>query len=272
MQFSLNKIESEVTVLLATYELIDSIANKALLDLGSGCKTEVRFKSDIHARFFNLALVDLLSLTDKDGPVPQRTYLQALGEIAANPSFGTASVQGLSTAITVFRTWLLTEITVKGMWLPSINLGLDLKIQRIDAVKIAGNICKHNVLKSVRTLRSFQTILASNNVEVDLKHALQTMDELYEWLHTDKFIALGNAIVEFINNIRWGIHDYLQPEYQRSRVTHSDGIGYHYTYPDDVKDELAQSNYWALMNKVRSQPYLQRFEVPEFWKNRVDDL
>jgi hypothetical protein len=47
---------------------------------------------------------------------------------------------------------------------------------------------------------------------------------------------------------------------------------YRYTYPAEVNDELARANYWELMNKVRSAPYLQRFEVPEFWKGPVDDF
>ncbi len=272
MTVTLNKIEAEVVMLLAIYELIDSIANKALLDIGDGPRTEVRFKSHVHARFFNLALVDLLSLTDKDGPVPQRSYLQALRDICNGPGFGNESAAGLRTAVEDFRSWLTTEITIAGMWLPSINLRIDLRIQRIDALKIAGNICKHNVLRSIQTMRSFQKVLAANNVEIDLNQVLQTMDELHEWLHTHKFVAQSNAVVEFVNNIRWGIYDYLQPEYQRSRVPHADGIGYHYIYPEEVNDGLARANYCELMNKVRRPPYFQRFEVPEFWKNKVDEF
>jgi hypothetical protein len=272
MEATLNEFEAEVVVLLATYELIDSIANKAMLDIGDGAKTQVGFKSHIHAKYFNLALVDLLSLTDKDGPVPQRTYLQGLSGICSDPSFGGESVAGLRNAVEEFRSWLTTEITIQGMWLPTINLNIDLRIQRIDALKIAGNICKHNVLRSVQTMRAFQKVLAANNVEIGLNQVLQTIEQLYEWLHSHKFVAQSNAIVEFINNIRWGIYDYLQPQYQRSMVRHADEVGYHYTYPEEVKDELARANYWELMNKVRQPPYFQRFEVPEFWKNRVDEF
>lgn len=65
--------ETEVVILLAIYELIDSIVRKGILDFSDGAETsEVRFKAGVHARYFNLVLADLLSLTDKDGPVAQR--------------------------------------------------------------------------------------------------------------------------------------------------------------------------------------------------------
>lgn len=271
MQLSLNKIEIEVVPLLAVYDLIDSIVNRAILDIGDGPKTEVRFHDNVHARYFNLALVDLLSLTDRDAPLPQRTYLQALYEICEQPSFDDANaVDSLRKAVDEFRTWLTAVITVGGMWLPSIPLEIDLKIKRIDLLKIAGNICKHNVLRSVRTMREFQKVLAQNNAAVELNQTLLAMDDVYEWFHTHKFIAQSNAIAEFLNNLRWGIRDYLSPEYRRSKVSDVDGIGYRYTYPEDVKDDLARASYWELMNRVRASPYLQRFEVAEFWKGEVD--
>ena len=271
-QHLLGKVETEVVVLVAIYELIDSIVHKGLLDLSERAEfSEVRFKDAVHAQYFNLVLVDLLSLTDKDGPVAQRSYIGSLAEICQNPSFNVGdSILQLRGATQSFRSWLQEEITVPKMWLPTLSLEIDLKICRIELLKIAGNICKHNVLRSVQTMRNFQKALADNGATVDLKQALLAINEVYDWLHTHKFVAQSNAIVEFLNNIRWGIRDYLAPEYARSKVDDPVGIGYSYNYPADITDDFARASYWDLMNKLRSQPYLPRFRVQHFWKSEVD--
>lgn len=111
------------------------------------------------------------------------------------------------------------------MWLPTLSLNVDLKIGRIELLKIAGNICKHNVLRSIQTMRAFQKALADSGAAVDLNHALLATGEVYEWLHRDKFFAQSNAIVQFLNDIRWGIRDYLAPEYARSKINDPDGVG-----------------------------------------------
>src|ERR1700689_5542944 len=143
-QPSLGKVETEVVVLLAIYELIDSIVHKGILDLFEGAETsEVRFKDGVHARYFNLVLVDLLSLTDKDGPVVQRSYIGALLEICEDPSFNVGnSVLPLRGFAQAARDWLQTTIIIPKMWLPTLSLEIDLKICRIDLLKISGNICK----------------------------------------------------------------------------------------------------------------------------------
>ena len=230
-----------------------------------------RFKAGVHAKYFNLVLVGLLSQTDRDAPVSQDSYLGALAKICEEPSFNVGnSVEKLRAATQTFREWLQATIVVPKMWLSSISLEVDLKIRHIDQLKIFGNICKHNLLRSVQTLRAFQKALAESGAIVDLNQSLLAMDDVYEWLHTHKFFAQSNAIIEFLNNIRWGIRDYLAPEYVRSKLNHADGVGYAYTYPMDVTDEFARNGYWELMNKIRGQPYLPRFRVREFWKDEVD--
>lgn len=266
---SLGKVETEVVMLLAIYELIDSIVHKGILDLFEGPETtEVRFKDRVHAQYFNLVLVDLLSLTDKDGPVVKQSYVGALTKICEDPSFNVGdSILPLRGAAQTFRSWLQTTIIIPEMWLPTLSLKIDLKICRIELLKIAGNICKHNVLRSVRTMRAFQRALADSGTAVDLNHALLATSEVYDWLHRDRFLAQSNAIVEFLNNIRWGIRRYLAPEYARSKVNDPDGVGYSYTYPAEITDDFARASYWDLMNKIRSQPYLPQFRVQEFWKD-----
>lgn len=79
----------------------------------------------------------------------------------------------------------------------------------------------------------------------------------------------GSTIAEFLNNIRWGIYEYLKPEFSRSLVRDTKNPPrYWHTYPEDIKNEFAKNCYWDLMNEVRSDPYLRKFKVTEVLKLR----
>ena len=102
--------------------------------------------------------------------------------------------------------------------------------------------------------------------------SLLALDEIHEWFHTHKFYAYSNAIAEFLNNIRWGIYTYLQPEFARSFTrTPGSSVAYSFAIPASIEGEFAKSCYWQLMNEVRSPPFVQRFSVREFFKSdRLD--
>jgi hypothetical protein len=79
----------------------------------------------------------------------------------------------------------------------------------------------------------------------------------------------GSAIAEFLNNIRWGIYEYLKPEFARS-FTEDDpvSIAYRFIYPQHCDNQVARAMYRDLMNMVRSEPYLPKFEVTKYLKMR----
>ncbi len=55
-----NDLESEVILLKAVWELIDTAANFSMFEIvGEGPASEIRFPTPIHQRFFNIILVDL---------------------------------------------------------------------------------------------------------------------------------------------------------------------------------------------------------------------
>jgi hypothetical protein len=79
MAMGLSNIEEEVVFLKAPKEIIDSMVNFEVLTLhGNDPDSSILFKASIHQRFFNIVLVDFLSLTDKKAPVKRSTYLEAL--------------------------------------------------------------------------------------------------------------------------------------------------------------------------------------------------
>jgi hypothetical protein len=262
-------IEQEVIILKAVTELIDSMVNFALLDLlGDDPDSEIVFKDYTHQRFFNIILVDFLSCTDKKGPIKQTSYLGGLREIVDNPCFNeNNSVHNLKVATKDFKDWLEQEVEVD-IWLPSIDTNTKLKISRFDFLKMTGDISKHNYLRAVGVAEELKEILQKSGITVDINEALLALAEFYERFQE----ILGyhsSTIAEFLNNIRWGIYDYLQPEFKKSIVREGgDPPKYHYTYPKGIKTKFAKECYWESMNEVRIKPYMRKFKVTKWLKLR----
>ncbi len=270
MTDGLGAIEREVVLLKAVKELIDEMVNFEVLELaGTDPESEIHFKSMTHRKFFSIMLVDFLSRTDKKGPVGTTSYLGALKAIAGAPSFNVdGSGRLLEEATQAFAGWLEQEVEVE-VWLPSINTETTLKLQRVSFIKMCGNISKHNFLRAVRVAEELVGALEKNGLSVKVDAALLALSDFYERFHTDILDYHGSTIAEFLNNIRWGIYDYLQPEFRHSYVREGgEPPMYHYTYPEGVCSALARECYWELMNEVRHPPYVRRFQVNKILKLR----
>jgi hypothetical protein len=134
---------------------------------------------------------------------------------------------------------------------------------------MCGNISKHNFLRSVGVANELQKTLAANGVSVNMEASLLTLADFYERFHTDLLNYHSSTIAEFLNNIRWGIYEYMQLEFHRSIVWEGgDPPKYRYIYPNEVTSQLAKHCYWELMNEVRSAPYMRKFAVSKWMKLR----
>lgn len=267
---TLSKIEEEVIFLKAIKEIIDSIVNFEVLALGGNDPdSQISFHSITHQRFFNIVLVDFLSRTDKRSPVNQTSYLGALKAISENPSFNVEySITLLGEATHAFVEWLEQEVEIQ-IWLPSIDKETILKIQRITFLKMCGDISKHNFLRNPGTAEDLKDALGRSGILIELDDALLALSDFYERFHTDILNYHGSTIAEFLNNIRWGIYEYLQPEFHRSIVWESHNPpNYRYTYPDGIVSRFARECYWEIMNEVRMPPYIRRFQVTKWLKLR----
>ena len=267
-----NEIEKEVIFLKAIKELIDEMVNWEVVKLaGEDPHSNISFNSMTHKKFFNILLVDFLSCSDKNILGVQVSYLGALKEICNSPKFNIDnSINRLTQATHEFADWLEKKITVERVWLPSIDLEIDLSIKRIEFIKICGNISKHNFTRLSGVVRELKNIFNRNNKILKDEDALLIIDEFYQWFHDDIFSYHSSAIAEFLNNIRWGIYEYQAPEFQQSIVyeTEEHPIKYHYTYPDGIKNGFAKTCYWELMNDIRSKPYMKKFKVTDYLKMR----
>ncbi|MFH1069500.1 MAG: hypothetical protein V1794_07740 [Candidatus Glassbacteria bacterium] len=268
MNFS--EIEKEVIYLRAVKEIVDSMVNYEVLNLiGNDPDSEIRFKSSIHQKFFNIILVDFFSSPGKKFIIKQQPYLEILFLICQKPNFNeNGSINNLVLSVEEFKNWLEQEIKEE-IWLPSIEMNGVLSLKRIEFLKICGNISKHNFTRLSIAVKQLEQIFKRNKLSIDCEDALLILDEFYEIYHTDIFNYLGSTIAEFLNNIRWGIYYYLQPEFSRSIKWESgDPPKYKYTYPKGLINKFAKSCYLKLMNEVRSEPYMRKFKVTEILKLR----
>ena len=276
-----NEMEQEIIVLKAVWDMIDEMVNYEIFERPHRTKdTTLIFKSRTHQKFFNIQLVDFLSrpknkkgifdlpFAPKESSDTDKSYLYLLKTVCDKPNFS-KEVDAISGPLAKFKDWLETECHVENVRFPSIETETDIKVMRVSFVKICGNISKHNFTRLDQDASKIEEILSANNVQIGNTDRYLLLSEFYEYFHDNVFNYHGSAIAEFLNNLRWGIIEYLQPEFHRSFVREGqDSLVYHFTYPDRCTNSFAKAIYWDLMNSVRRQPYMPRFEVWRFLKMR----
>ena len=271
-KMKIQDIEKEIIYLLAIKQFIDEMVNFEVINLlGENPDAEVRFKSSTHQKFFNIILVDFLSCADTKILGEEQPYLRALASICEKPFFNQKnSIESLRACTQNFSEWLNKEFTVNKVWLPTINFETNLSIKRIEFIKICGNLSKHNFSRLSGVAKELIEIFERNNLTLDEESALAIFEEFYDWFHNNIFNYHSSAIAEFLNNIRWGIYEYLQPEYNQSIVyrVNDQYNRYKYTYPQEVNNKFAKECYRNLMNEVRSRPYMEKFEITKYLKMR----
>lgn len=266
----MKQIEEEVVILNAVIDLVDTMVNRAIFSVvGESPKSNILFHDYLHQRFFNIALVDFLSKTDKKGPIKSTSYIGGLRKITKNPSFNIQnSVDELNVVVGEFGAWLDQVVEVDA-WLPHLDQNPTLTLSRSLFLKMCGNLSKHNYLRSVGVAKELQHLLKESGFIVELTDAILALEDFYERFHSDILNYHSSTIAEYLNNIRWGIHEYLLPEFQSSYVKDVGELPkYHYTYPNEIESKFAKTCYWELMNKIRSKPYVQKFEVTKWLKKR----
>jgi hypothetical protein len=147
-----------------------------------------------------------------------------------------------------------------------------LQIKRAEFIKICENISKHNMLGLDRQAKTIALIFKRNGVDIELTQALLLIEEFYEQFHGDIFACHSSIVAEFLNNLRWAIYEYLGPLYEQSvewycNERHRANI-YRYRFPCGVTNSYVREVFWHLMDDVRSEPYMPKFEVTRYLKLR----
>ncbi|MBC7542672.1 MAG: hypothetical protein H7338_08075 [Candidatus Sericytochromatia bacterium] len=271
--------EQEIVVLMAAWQMIDDMVNYMMFSKVH--KTEeaiLLFETSIHQRLFNILLVDFLSKPSKVPPFclpvadgdakSDHTILFYLKRICDAPLLNTSSATLLK-PVKAFSNWLEGECHVRDVYLPAINFNGDLKMKRITFIKICGDIAKHNFLRLEDNVKRLKNVLADNKIFPERQKLFLALSEFYDWFHDDIFNYHGTTIAEHLNNIRWGIYEYLSCEFRRSfELTSRDPWMYKYNYPLSCTNPVAMTMYWDLMNHMLHEPYFPKFTTTKWLKTR----
>lgn len=284
---SFNKTEQEAIILNAVCGLIDEMVNYGMF---VKCETfensNVMFQTTAHARLFNIWLCDFLSVplgkkgkfpfgfteVPSDEPTSMKSYLFYLFEVCEDSKFGRVS-DSLFDAANDFKVWLEGETVVEKVWLPSIDLKLDMRIVRADALKITGNLAKHNYTRLEGDVKKIGKILENNGHIKTIEECYLLLPEFQEWFFDHAFMYQSTEITELLNNIRWAIHDYLQPEFSRAyEPYYHSGLranSYKFNVHEEINEPLAKAMYWDLLNLVRRKPIVSKFTASPSFKSEL---
>ena len=265
-------VEKEVIYLYSTQWLASELLSLELFELlGSRDRQQVRFRNGPAQRLFFILLNDLLSPVDGRVLGEEKPYLKAIRGICEQPHFDIGgSKASLSKAVADFQEWLDTPISFD-IYLSALDIETTLTMTRMEIVKITGNLLKHNLTRLVGAIKPMVEALKRARHQVTQHDVLRCVDVIEERFFDDILSLHGTQVTEFVNNLRWGIHEYLMPEYARShRLLPNPRLAGDYTYdvPSSIQDPFSLRCYWDLMNGVRSRPFIPRFTTEPSLKTR----
>jgi len=228
---------------------------------------EVHLETSVHQQLFNILLLDFLELVNLELTNIKGSCVELLEEVCRLASFNNnGSVNFLHDPLEKLKTWLEKIIPVETFF-PSISRTISLEIKRKDSLYICGNISKHNVSRLTGAGKRLREILQDHDVIVDSKKVLYLLGDFYKRFHEDILEYQATVITELLNNVRWGIHKYLYPEYFQAKIQDTpDSITYSFRFPQDVTDDFVKTCYWELMNSVRRKPNMEPFIADSLWK------
>ena len=153
--------------------------------------------------------------------------------------------------------------------MPPLDVKADIEVSRLDLIEISGNHCKHNLSRLTGVSRKIQSILGSNGYPVSLEQLPLVLDDFREHLQENYFRYYGTWLGEMLNNIRWGLQNYLEPIFMSSYTKYKpDDMQYHYEYPAEITHKLPRQWFWRLMNNIRTGPDLKRFSGTYYLKEQ----
>ncbi len=273
-------IEQEAILLKAVWDMIDDMVNLEIFEYPMTSRpTNLVFKSGTHKRVFAILLADFLA-QPRPSALPfafapstagaretDRTYLFYLDAIGRQPTLG-ADASGLAASASAFADWLNAECFCPKVWLPELDLSVDLRVSRIWLLKIVGDANKHNFSRLDARVKQIRAMLARHGHEIDEGMVYRSLPDFQQWFYTDVFSYHASTIGEFLDQIRRALFAYLSPEFARAwrRGARFEG-DYSFDVPADIRDPLALGMYWDLINRMRDGVGFPAFTVSPYLKN-----
>ena len=283
----MNDVEREAIILNSAWKMIDGMVNWAkFVPVNLHHPTNLMFHDDGHARMFVILLGDFLSQVHAHGsqPIPlglraapagaslaDRTFLYHLRQVCAEPQFSTDATE-LGQRVDAFAEWLEKEFVAPGVWLSNINVQVDLPVTRYRYLRMCGDIAKHHLGRLSVNAHHLRTLLKGAGHDIGEQEAYLAIEDFFQWFFESIFLYHSSQIAEFLNNIRWEIFHYLEPEFRRSHHLTPDATAdfraYSYHVPKAITEPIAHAMYWDVMNRVRQKPWMPSFVLHELHKRR----
>lgn len=283
----LNDIEQEAIILGAVIGMVDDMVNHSIFcSLGEKrADTNLLPQTAESLRHFGTLLRDFLSPVSGKGkgPLPfglpkpengdnavDHTTLYYLRQVCKKPLIGT-EIAHLARIVEEFGVWLETHAVADDVWLANIGVKVNLRIKRIDFIRMSGDIGKHNFLRLGGQANRLRSILAENGVTIDESDAYLALPDCWEWFHTHLLAYHASTIAEFLNNIRYAIRLYIAPVANaRYRATGNiDGVEmFTFERPDTIVNKFAWAQYFELLQGSLRKPNFPPFTVTPSMKMR----
>jgi len=278
---SINKTEAEVCGLLALWQLIDTAFNYEIFEIENTQNIAITPKNDTSLKYFNIILNDILSLQNNksarqpydismprpsNGNKSNYTHLFYIFNTTESPALGTERGK-LYRAALELSSWLDACVTFPNVYFGSIPLECEITVQRIDYIKICGNICKHNFLRLQSDSNKINNLLAPS-IKNGSKITITPIDEWFDYFHSNIISYQSHILCYLLNNIAHGIYEYLKDEYKKSYESTGNKGEYRFNIPAQIESEYVKELYWRLMNLVRRGPIVGAREIEEIWRKR----
>lgn len=259
--------EFEAIGLCICLEAVDSIANHDLFTLRfrntspNPEEAEAIFQTHIHRDQFLIRLLDFATekgskeLTGVEG-----SCLSVLKAACTTKCFDiNGSVGELRCAVDALDSWLNCETAIT-IWLPTLDINAKLTITRQELLHISGNHSKHNLSRLTDVSKKVVKKLKEHGYHVPVELIPLALDDFKAHLSENYFVYYSTWLSELLNNIRWGLQEYLNPIFTQSyKAGLENPVFYSYVYPVYIEGEIPRQWFWRLMNNVRRKPNFKRF-------------
>jgi hypothetical protein len=262
-------------LLLAAWELVFDLVNYDKLEMDFFRDGTVMFQNDAQRRLFHVLFADFLSSPKyeafRPGMVAKEKYEnfpQLLRKVCDKPLLS-IEVNSLKCAVENLERLLGETFILKDMWLATMEIHTTLRIKPQTLFSACGNHVKHSFSRMEGDAKKIVDVFKENGITLETDDIFMIFPELLDWFLIVYF-QNEKSLVYALNELRWGLYDYVKAEFDRSFFWKDTVNGiklYGYKVPDECKSKLGSHCYWELMNSVRHVP---RF--PEFGKRVAPKL
>ena len=172
----------------------------------------------------------------------------------------------MRSSIENFRNWLNGTFSDKIRFI-SIDKEYNIILDRYSLIYLCANYSKHTVSSLSSVCKIFMDKINIQGQIVEENDTFYLIKEFFENYNEKVLLYHSSVVAQYLNDIRWGIQNYLAKEYEES-IQYKEHGRYEYTMPKNITGNIDQYIYWELMNEIRQKPYIDKFNVNTYLRKR----